>query len=261
MSAEQLLTKYDLGRFIWKSVASPDGSQSFTRPLAGVEVVQELWNRFEKGNQTMFFAVYLDFARPQFDSAIVAAARAACISLRYHILIIVARIKVDQDDIAMLKYHVPDANEIVEWENRTLLVHHRPALDLNTLREELGIQKVPSPSGDQTWMHLVIGPSKTASNPVSGIGFIFHTHHAVTDGTGSKIIVNQYLADFAARLTGARNVAISDLSWDSEVKNLTPAIFNVLGPSEPIPIHPGSEEEPSFAHPLCHPRRGDADHS
>ncbi|KAJ6577965.1 hypothetical protein B0H19DRAFT_1062528 [Mycena capillaripes] len=249
MSAEQLLTKYDFEKFIWKSVTTADGSQCFARPLGGAELVQELYNRFEKGHQTMFFAAYLDLARPQSDSAIVAAARAAWISLRYQIPIIATSVEVGEDDVPMLKYRVPNADQVEGWADRTLVLHHRPALDLNRLREELGAQKVPSPDGDQTWMHLVIG-SSNSTVPVSRIGFIFHSHHSPTDGNGSKIITNRYLAEFGTRLVGAEAVSISDLPWGTEVENLTPAIFNVLGSSEPIPIHPSSDEEPTFSHPV-----------
>jgi hypothetical protein len=197
----------------------------------------------------MFFAAYLDLARPQSDSTLIAAARAAWISIRFEIPVVATAIEVGEDDVPMLKYRVPDADQVKGWANRTLVVHHRPALDLNRLREELGAQKIPSTEGDQTWMHLVVG-SSNSTVPVSRIGFIFHTHHAVTDGNGSKIIVNRYLTEFAARLVDAEKVSASDLPWGTEVKNLTPAIFNVLGSSEPIPIHPSSDEEPTFAHPL-----------
>ncbi|KAJ7887519.1 hypothetical protein B0H14DRAFT_2695120 [Mycena olivaceomarginata] len=250
MSAEQLLTKYDFEKFIWKPIGTTtDESRYFARPLGGAELAQDLYNRFENGNQTMFFAAYLDLARPQSDSTLIAAARAAWISIRFEIPVVATAIEVGEDDVPMLKYRVPDADQVKGWANRTLVVHHRPALDLNRLREELGAQKIPSTEGDQTWMHFVVG-SSNSTVPVSRIGFIFHTHHAVTDGNGSKIIVNRYLTEFAARLVDAEKVSASDLPWGTEVKNLTPAIFNVLGSSEPIPIHPSSDEEPTFAHPL-----------
>ncbi|KAF8168613.1 hypothetical protein K438DRAFT_1774674 [Mycena galopus ATCC 62051] len=249
MSLEQLLTKYDFERFTWKPVTTPGGSQCFARPLAGVELVEDLYIRFEKGNQILFFAVSLDFDHPQSHSNIVAAARAAWISLRYRVPTLATSLEVGQDDMSMLKYRVPSADQAVEWGNRTLLVHHRPSFDLNGLREELGPMKIPTAEGDLANMHLVIGASDGAA-PISHIGFIFHAHHAITDGNGCKIIVNQYLTDFGNRLAGGENVPISDLPWGTEVDNLTPAIFNVLSSSEPIPIHPSSEEEPTLAHPM-----------
>ncbi|KAF7334312.1 hypothetical protein MSAN_02393000 [Mycena sanguinolenta] len=250
MSAEQLLTKYDFEKFTWKALTATDGSQYFARLLAGAELVQDLYNRFEKGNETLFFGVFLDLAHPHPESAsIVGAARAAWLSLRYQIPIIATVIEVGKDDVPMLKYRVPNVNQVEEWADRTMRAHHRPALDLGRLREELGGQKIPSPEGDQTWMHLVLGAADSTI-PVSRIGFIFHTHHAMTDGNGCKIIVNRYLAQFAAQLTATKRVVASDLAWGSEVENLTPAIFNVLGSSEPIPIHPSSDEVPTFAHPL-----------
>ncbi|KAJ6469456.1 hypothetical protein C8R45DRAFT_937855 [Mycena sanguinolenta] len=237
MSVEQLLTKYDFEKFTWKAVTATDGSQGFARPLAGVEL-------------TLFFAVFLDLVHPHSESAaIVAAARAAWISLRYQTPIVATAIEVGQDEVPMLKYRVPNANQVEEWADRTLRTHHRPALDLGRLREELGNQKVPSLEGDQTWMHLVLGAADS-TGPVSPIGFIFHTHHSVTDGNGCKIIVNRYLTHLAAQLTATKRVVASDLAWGSEVEHLTPAMFNVLESSEPIPIHPSSDEVPTLAHPL-----------
>ncbi|KAJ7736879.1 hypothetical protein B0H16DRAFT_1572945 [Mycena metata] len=192
-----------------------------------------------KRSQTLF---------SQSEAILTAAAQAAWIGLRYQVPIIATTIEVGEDDVPMLKYRVPRINEVEEWAHRTLVVHHRPALDINRLREELGELKVPSPQGDQTWMHLVLDSSKDTAS-VSRIGFIFHTHHSVTDGNGGKIITNRYLAEFGTRLR-AGNTSIPDFLWGTESENLTPAIFNVLGPSEPVPIHPSSDQEPTFAHPF-----------
>ncbi|KAJ7661622.1 hypothetical protein DFH06DRAFT_1089172 [Mycena polygramma] len=246
MSDEQLLVKYDLEKLKWQDVGTVDGSRCFARPLAGSELVQEVWNRFEKGNQTMFLAVYLDLASPQSESDIVAAARAAWISLRHQIPIIATAIEVE-GDVPMLKYRVPNSDQVKEWANRTLEVHHRPALDLNHLREELGWRVVPSVQGDQTWMHL-IHTSLNDSTPVSRIGFIFRTHHAITDGNGSKIITDRFLTEFGTRLATREKAPI--LEWGSEVDNLTPAMFLVLKSSEALPIPTNSPEKPD---PNKHP--------
>ncbi|KAK6995987.1 hypothetical protein R3P38DRAFT_3073750 [Favolaschia claudopus] len=150
----------------------------------------------------------------------------------------------------MLQYRVPHAEQVEAWAARTLVLHDDPSLDLNHLREALGERKVPSLAGDQTWMHLVVESSDSYAVS-SRVGFVFHTHHAVTDGNGTKIIINQYLTELALRLANPASLpGVLDLPWGDEVKELTPAIFNVLCPSEPIPIPLASDEEPTFSHPV-----------
>ncbi|KAJ7301417.1 hypothetical protein DFH08DRAFT_993730 [Mycena albidolilacea] len=119
----------------------------------------------------------------------------------------------------------------------------RLSLNLNKFCEKLGDQKIPSPAGDQTWMHLVF-PSSTT---VGQISLIFYTHHSVTDGNGAKIIVNTFLAEFGKQLGRTADVG---LAWGEEVEKLTPAKFNILGPAEPVPIPPSPNEQPTFAHPV-----------
>ncbi|KAJ7123113.1 hypothetical protein C8R44DRAFT_735704 [Mycena epipterygia] len=204
MSAEQLLAKFDLDKFIWKPSTTADGAECLARPLAGAELS---------------------------EAAVVAAARDAWVFLRYQIPIIATSINVDENDVPMLKYRVPDATQVGEWADRTLRVHRQTsAMNLNQLREELGGQKVPDAEGDQTWMHLIVQNSPSADSLLVQLGFIFHTHHAITDGNGCKIITNQFLAEFAKRLGGAQN---GSLQWGKEVGNLTPAILN-----------------PTFGHPV-----------
>ncbi|KAJ7250284.1 hypothetical protein C8J57DRAFT_1667822 [Mycena rebaudengoi] len=229
MSAEQLLVKYDFDKFIWKSVPTADGSQYFSRPLAGAEIVQELYNRFEHGNQTLFFAVYLDISSPASAATIIEAAGGAWIALRHRIPILATSISVDENDTPMLEYQVQDAAGVNKWAARTLTVHHQSALDLDQLREALGGQPLPSAEGDHTWMHLVLGPPGAAELQTQ-IGLIFHTHHAVTDGNGAKIIMNQFLVQLGKKLDGATQDAVAR--------------------RKPVPIPTSSDELPTFEHPL-----------
>ncbi|KAF5387466.1 hypothetical protein D9757_007781 [Collybiopsis confluens] len=121
------------------------------------------------------------------------------------------------------------SSDVAEWADNTFIVHKvvGPDLDLNSLRSELGQSIVPSKSG---------------------AGFIFHTHHAPFDGVGVKIVANIFLKEFASALGGAQ--IDKGLEWGTEMDNLLPAACDVLRPTEPIPIHPGSDEEPTFNHPF-----------
>ncbi|KAJ7477021.1 hypothetical protein B0H11DRAFT_2031646 [Mycena galericulata] len=243
--ANPLLTKFDLDNFLWKR-STTDSPGCWQRPLAGSELTQELWNRFEKGNQILFFAANLDFAASQPEATVRGAARRAWIALRHRIPIVATTIELDEKDVPMLTYRVPDDQQVGEWAARTLVVHEQARMDLNKLRHELGGQTIPSAAGDQTWMHLVLPSSTPTPNQ---IGFIFHAHHSVTDGNGAKIIVNTFLAQFAKQL--GRTSGDDSLPWGEEApQRLTPAFFNALNPAEPLPIPLGSDEEPTFEHPV-----------
>ncbi|KAJ7621281.1 hypothetical protein FB45DRAFT_928857 [Roridomyces roridus] len=243
MSAEELLTKFDYDKFIWRQ-SSANESQHFQRALAGSEVVQELWNRVDKGHQTLFFAVHLRLATPQSEAAIQEVARRSWIHLRHQTPIVATTCGLDENEFPLLKYAVPDVNQVREWAARTLIVHTQATIDLNGLREELGYQKIPSAAGDQTWMHLVVASSSTE---VEEIGLVFHTAHAPTDGNGAKIILHGFLSEFAKQL--GSTASEEQLIWGDEIQRLAPALFTVLNADEPLLIKPGSNEEPSFAHP------------
>ncbi|KAJ7621277.1 hypothetical protein FB45DRAFT_928849 [Roridomyces roridus] len=243
MSAEQLLSKFDYDKFLWKP--SNDEPSLFQRPLAGVELVQDLWNRFEKGGQTLFVALNLVLVTPTSEALLREAARRAWIALRHQIPIVATSIDIDENENPILKYRVPNTHQVDEWAARTLVVHTQTAVDLYQVHAELGDQKIPSADGDQTWMHLIL-PSSPAE--IDQIGFIFHTHHSITDGHGSQILVNAYLTEFGQQLgnTGAE----VQFRWGEEVDRLPPDCFTILNPAEPLLIKPDSTEEPSFGDPV-----------
>ncbi|KAJ3729802.1 hypothetical protein C8R42DRAFT_569634 [Lentinula raphanica] len=240
-----ILTKIDLNKYTWKDIPPRNGMEGQTRLLAGGEIIQDILNRYNKGFQTLFFAVNVDLASQQSSSFITRAAREAWIKLRYLVPTIASLTVVDSNDIPSLQYYTSSAFGVQEWADKTFLVHQESSsIDLIALRRTLGVVKVPSELGQQTWMHLSIENTQS----VSSVGFMLHTHHSPFDGTAMKILTNIYLKEFA-KAVGGEKIA-EGLDWGNEIGNLLPAVFNVMLPSEPAPIHPSSNEEPSFHHPF-----------
>ncbi|KAJ7621289.1 hypothetical protein FB45DRAFT_1092915 [Roridomyces roridus] len=225
MSAEQLLVNFNYDQFLWKECS--DGL-------------------FDKGGQTIFLAVHLRLAVTKSEEAVREAASHVWIALRHQIPVIAASLELDGSDTPLLTYRVLEEQQVSEWAARTLVVHTQPSLDLNALREELGAQKVPSPSGDYTHMHVVLPSS---SGAIDQLGFLLHVHHSLLDGNGAKASMHAFLTQFAKQIdsSGAGDV---QFRWGEEAERLTPALWSVLHPSEPLLIKPDSSEEPSFSHAM-----------
>ncbi|KAJ3884560.1 hypothetical protein GG344DRAFT_60367 [Lentinula edodes] len=253
-----ILTKTNLHKYVWKSLPPRNGMEGRVRLLAGGEIVQDVLNRYNKGFQTLFFAFHVDLAMQRPADSVIKVAGDAWIKLRFLVPTIASLVILDDNDIPSLQYYSPSTSELQKWVDQTFVVHRKSgSVDLGALRSELGLGKVPSDNGQQTWMHLSISDSNT----ISSMGLMIHTHHSPFDGTAMKVLANLYLKEFAKGLSG-ENVT-GDLKWGAEVDHLLPAAFNVMRPTEPIPIDPGSVEEPSFAHPFyangyyLKPREGD----
>ncbi|KAF5388790.1 hypothetical protein D9757_005575 [Collybiopsis confluens] len=242
---DNLLAKIDFDKYTWKSLPSANGFEGRGRLLAGGELVQDVLNRYNKGFQTLFFAFYADLTAEHAAAEVIEAGRDAWVKLRYLVPTIAALVTIDDDDSPLLRYYSTSADGISAWANQTFTVHQTdvPEIDLDVLRRDLGQLKVPSQHDQETWMHLVM--AKTGM--ISKLGFLFHTHHSPFDGSAVKILANLYLKEFAKALGGVK--VADNLKWGDEISHLLPAAFNIILPTEPRPIHPDSDERPTFHHP------------
>ncbi|KAK0195636.1 hypothetical protein F5146DRAFT_297566 [Armillaria mellea] len=237
-----LLTKHDLSKPEWEPL--PDGTPGRRRILSAAEIVQDIMNRFFKGYQTLFFAVYLDVSTIP-TSDVTAGCREAWKWLRYNLPTIAVPVEIDEKDVPRFVYHAATPELVEAWADRTCIIHEQDVIDLDALRELVCGAKVPSADGDATWLHVAI-PKGTDS--ISKLGFLFHTQHAPFDGTALKFVFNLYLAQLAKILSSGTYVP-AVLPWGKEVDNLLPAAMNVLAPHEPRPIPPSSGETPTANHP------------
>lgn len=240
-----LLAKFDLEQFQWKSFHTDDGAEAHIRLLAGGECTHDIMNRHVQGDQTLFFAVYVDLTSAYKRTKIIDTCRDAWKWLRYYVPIIACTISVDDDDAGHLEYHSPTPSGVEEWVARTFIVHDQQVLDLNELRTQVGQTRIPSAAGDQTWLHFVANAS-VADDAITRVGFLFQSHHAPFDGPGIKLVFSRYLTQVASSLGSS---VPCDFVWGSEVHNLTPCVYNILSALEPCPIPPHSGEQPSFDKP------------
>ncbi len=194
-----LLAKFDLEQFQWKCCRTDDGAEAHIRLLAGGERTHDIMNRHVQGDQTLFFAVYVDLASPYERAKIVDICRDAWKWLRYHVPIIACTISVDDDDTGHLEYHSPTPSGLEEWVARTFVVHDQQVLDLNELRTQVGQTRIPSGAGDQTWLHFAAHAS-VADDAITRVGFLFQSHHAPFDGPGIKLVFSRYLTQVGSSL-------------------------------------------------------------
>ncbi|KAK0206911.1 hypothetical protein DFS33DRAFT_1317872 [Desarmillaria ectypa] len=245
MNADVLLAKFDLEQFQWKCFHTDDGAEACNRLLAGGERTHDIMNRHVQGDQTLFFAVYVDLESAFSRAKIIDTCRNTWKWLRYHVPIIACTISVDDNDDGHLEYHSPTPSGVDEWVARTFVVHDQQVLDLNELRTQVGQTRIPSAAGDQTWLHSVVHASN-ADGAITRVGFLLQSHHAPFDGPGIKLVFSRYLTQVARSLSSSTPC---DIVWGSEVHNLSPCVYNILSALEPRPIPPHSGEQPSFDKP------------
>lgn len=250
MSTHQVLSQFDTSKFRWKPIYNGNKPESYCRALCGAELYQEFWLRLARGEQILFFGSYIHIPNSVPRKWLIDATRQSWISLRYQIPTIAASTYVADNGEYRLAYTPPKSrDDVTHWAGRTLIVStskEEDTIGLDKLREELAQAEVPSPEGDQTWLHLVL-PSSTNGNDevISDFGLLIHTSHTPFDGIGLRILSNRFLKLLANELTSHSN-SHSKLEWGKEVDNLLPATMSILDPSEPRPISPTSKDEPSF---------------
>lgn len=235
-----LSATYDIAKFKWVALPTKDvdGSNTHDRLLSGGENIHDILHRYMYGDQTLFFAMTIDLlGSPVPLATFVELCRQTWIWLRYHIPTISCTTCIDDDDHGHLQYHNATQQSASEWANRTLCVHD--GIDLETLRSQVGAWNIPSPQGDQTWLHVAFPSAPT--DAVSTFGLLFHTHHAPFDGTGVKLIMKRYLTRLCVILE-RDNVSDNDLSWGTEACNLLPSVMDVLSEKEPVPLSTGRPE-------------------
>ncbi|KAG2134046.1 uncharacterized protein EDB93DRAFT_1254655 [Suillus bovinus] len=237
-----IFTRYDLEQFKWKPFNGEGVQNGCARPLGGAEHVQDIFNRYLKGDQTLFFGLTIDLRDPVSITKLSSSAQQCWSWLRFQVPTIASSILNESDhNLPLLVYTTASPQEISRWEQRTLIIHPPSDIDLDQLRVNEGQKRVPSSDGDHTWMHLV--PGETTNGAVSKLGLLIHTHHSPFDGAGLKIVVNRYLTQLAKVLSNSYS-APESIEWGNELENLLPAPFNILNSKEPLPVSPHSPEEP-----------------
>jgi hypothetical protein len=206
-------------KYRWR--ASETAPSIFRRYVVGAERFVDFENRHLQGHGNIILGIEADIGPAISTNAVLSAARAAWMSLRFAVPTIAASAEIDAEDERLLVYRVASSSaEAEEWAVRTL----------------------PDQRGDQTFVYVV---PQTASRYT----FIFYTDHATFDGTGIKGLMSFYLTTLARYLNadGLYHKECNALRWGEEHINLLPPFPHVLADKTHLD---GPEHHSTVAHIL-----------
>jgi hypothetical protein len=226
-------------KYRWR--ASETAPSIFRRYVVGAERFVDFENRHLQGHGNIILGIEADIGPAISTNAVISAARAAWMSLRFAVPTIAASAEIDAEDERLLVYRVASSSaEAEEWAVRTVQLMHAKTWD--DAHNQLSQRTLPDQRGDQTFVYVV---SQTASRYT----FIFYTDHATFDGTGIKGLMSFYLTLLARYLNadGLYHKECSALRWGEEHKNLLPPFPHVLADETHLD---GPEHQRTVAHIL-----------
>ncbi|KAJ6620412.1 hypothetical protein B0H10DRAFT_1945973 [Mycena sp. CBHHK59/15] len=86
----------------WSS--SPEDPSYYKRQAWGAEIIEDVWNRYNHGEQKLFLGADVTATKPVQSASLLAYARDAWISLRFELPIIAAHTEQDADDITLIHH-------------------------------------------------------------------------------------------------------------------------------------------------------------
>ncbi|KAF8583566.1 hypothetical protein K439DRAFT_1653435 [Ramaria rubella] len=213
---------FDFSRFQWRP--SPEDHRLYIREAAGGEALEDIWNRFNHGEHTLFFGLYLTFSTPIDPLSLLLHARNAWARLRFEVPTIASQTSYNAAGNPLLTYRQALSDqEVDDWTKRTVhLSNNKKGLD--HLRYELSRVHLPDENGDQTFLYILPGADDNTHT------LLLHTSHTPFDGGGVKILMNKFLSLLAQDLSGDQKPP--SLLWGTEAQNLLPSISEVWGPEE-----------------------------
>ncbi|KAI0068612.1 hypothetical protein BV25DRAFT_1791567 [Artomyces pyxidatus] len=215
----------DWSRFDWKP--APDDPILLRREVAAGEAIADIWQRFDHGEQTLFFGAVTTFHVPVPAHTVLSCARRAWTAVRFAVPLVAAHTEYDATGSAFITYRPEsDAQAIEAWAARTVRLAEG-AQDLDELRSELSRVVLPEAGGDQTMIY-VLRYSDTR------YGFLLHTSHVPFDSAGVKLVMKGLLQNIARGLGGA---AEESFRWGAEATNLLPAAHAIGGVCEDAAYH------------------------
>ncbi|KAF8581965.1 hypothetical protein K439DRAFT_1653936 [Ramaria rubella] len=212
----------DYTRFQWRP--SPDDCRLYIREAAGGEAIEDVWNRFKNGEQTLFFGLDLRLQQGIHSQSLLSHGRTAWAQLRFAVPTVAARTAYDTAGNTLITYRAAESeSEVDAWAKRTLRLSE-DTRGLDHVRYELGKVHIPEENGDQTFLYIVPGADEKTYS------LLLHTSHIPFDGAGSQILMNKFLIFLSHAIAG--DIESSTLNWGTEAKNLLPSVSEVLGPEE-----------------------------
>lgn len=197
----------------------------YVREAAGGEVIEDVWNQFNHGEQTLFLAVDTTFSAPLSKVDLLETCRNAWIALRFDLPIIAAHTDHDESGNTLITYRlVEEYAHAYSWATTTLLLYESDET-LDETRYRVGQIPLPNSRGEQTFLYVI--PRREAS-----VSFLLHTSHVPFDGAGIKVIFSRFLRFLSKDMDGSIASHNKLLPWGTEGANLTPVALEVLVPDE-----------------------------
>ncbi|KIY47769.1 hypothetical protein FISHEDRAFT_74298 [Fistulina hepatica ATCC 64428] len=187
------------------------------RRPAGAELIEDIWNFHNYGEQNLFVGVYASLASAVSADDLQNALRRAWTRVRFLNPLVASKILHNETGAILLYDAAKSEAEVDTWARATTFLHERTddVTDLDALRYKIGQAHIPAADLEwQTELHLMpIAETK--------FGLLIRTSHVPFDGAGVKIVMTTVLQNLAERLTGVVRPA---LIWGTEGKNLLPAM-------------------------------------
>ena len=211
----------DLENLGYTWVKSNNGSHAMVRQLSHLERMFAIFNQHMYGSNCPFLGANISLQRrdhslesePLNILQLQTRAIQAFCQTRWKYPTVAARI-VDGDKAS---YGVESRERVEKWAERTVVTVCQEGGWL-ALRERLSRESpLPTPDGDCCLFYLIVRPDESVQPELGEFDILMHTHHSLTDGSGIRVILNEFLQRLADPLPN------SAIIWGEETRRLLPA--------------------------------------
>jgi hypothetical protein len=218
-------------------VNSPSGSRSMSRKLTNLERMFVIFNQELYGQNCPFMGATVSLQRqaqdrsPKSESFNLSQLRTRAVEAfcqtRWKYPTVAARIA--DGDKAL--YNIESEENVKKWADRTVCTVSQDGGWL-ALRERLSRESpLPTSDGDYCLFYLIAQPDEVVKPELQVFDVLMHTHHAFTDGSGIRVILNEFLERLADPLDP------EEIVWGQEVERLLPAAILLEKEEEPEAIN------------------------
>ena len=221
---------FDEGRndYIWRD--SQDENGSMTRKLANLEKLFAIFNKNMYGQNCPLMGASMSIQHsgkgsesgaPLNMSRLYFRALTAFAQTRWKYPTVAATMP----DLETVSYRIESSKGVEKWTNRTVFLICRDG-GWQALRERLSrTSAIPSESGDCCVFYLIVSPEQTLKTEIEEFDILMHTHHTLVDGSGIRVILNEFLERLANPMESETIV------WGEETARLFPAAVALERPA------------------------------
>jgi hypothetical protein len=210
---------HDLPGYSW--VESKDSSRSMTRGISNGERMFVILNRDMYGQNCPFLGAHISLQgrdhssklKPFNISQLHARATKAFYQTRWKYPTVAGHL-VDDDKFS---YNIESGDEVGKWADRTVFTICQDE-GWAALRERLSRESsLPTSDGDCCLIYLIVQPDETIKPELKSFDILMHMHHAFTDGSGIRVILNEFIERLADPSPD------QEILWGKETQRLFPA--------------------------------------